>query len=476
MSTTMSKIDWNQIEDWDKKYTIHIDAANEEYVFTPVERTEGDYIVLADGSRYLDMVSQLLCVGTGQCEPYVQNAIKDALDRYGFVFEAYATDYRARAAKLLIEDVLAGETWAGKVRFVSSGSEAVELALMIAKLYTNRPYIMTREWGYHGWTMGAAGCTALPGYAAQLASTSKVEARFIQDHPAGGFFRAPMPNCYNCSLGHTYPDCMEGNPELPCVMQTRSQIRSLSETRVAAFITEPIPGAASIGAPPPEYFPQVRKMTRELGVLWIVDEVMMGFAKTGKWFSYQNWGNLEPDIVTMAKGLVNSALPAAGVIVSKPIADYLDSTRWVHVATFGSHPVALAAVCANLEYMLANDAPAKFQQIGDYFGKGLAKLQEKHKTLGSFKGMGMVFTVELVKNKETKERFIPDDRATLYAGDINDFPARIVMGKTMEKGVIITGWAPNSLRISCSMNISKEDLDKALDALDYALDYLDTLA
>lgn len=471
----MSKIDWDQIKEWDEKYSIHIDAGKEEYAFIPVERVEGDYIYLADGSRYLDMVSQLLCVPAGQCVPEIQKGIAEALKRFGFVFEGYATDYRARAAKLLVEDLLGNETWPGKVRFVSSGSEAVELALMIAKLYTNRPYIVTREFGYHGWTAGAAGCTALPGYAAQCSSTKEDEARFIQEHPAGGFFRAPMPNCFNCSLGHTYPECNNiGRSELPCVMQTRSLIKSLSEKRVAAFITEPIPGAASIGAPPPEYFPQIRKMTRELGVLWIIDEVMMGFAKSGHWFTYQAWGDVQPDIVTMAKGLVNSAVPAGGVIVSKEIAAYLDDCRWVHVATFGSHPVAMAAVCANLEYMLKNDAPAKFRKIGEYFGNGLAKLEKKHKTLGSYKGVGMIYTIELVKNKETKERFVPDDRGALYTGNIDDYPCRVIMNKTMEKGVIMTGWAPNNLRISCSMNITEEELDKALDALDYALDYLDS--
>lgn len=472
----MAKIDWDKIKEWDAKYSIHIDASKDEYEFMPVERTEGDYLILPDGTRILDMVSQLLCVTAGQRVPEIQKGIIEAMDRYGFVCELFCTDYRARAAKLLIEDILAGETWAGKVRFVNSGSEAVELALMIAKLYTNRPYIVTRDYAYHGWTAGAAGCTALPGYAAQCSSTKEVDARFIPDHPAGGFFRATMPNCYSCSLGHTYPECKKGNSELPCIMSMRTLIKSLSEKRVAAVITEPIPGAASIGAPPAEYFPQLRKMTRELGVLWICDEVMMGFAKSGHWFAYQAWGDVQPDIVTMAKGLVSSALPAGGVIVSKEIAEWLDNTRWIHVATFGSHPLAMAAVCANLEYMIKNDAPAKFREIGEYFGKGLAELEKKHKTLGSYRGVGMIYTVELVKNKKTKERFIPEDRGALYAGDINKYPCRIILSKTLEKGVMITGWAPNSLRISCSMNITKEELDKALDALDYALDYLDSLA
>lgn len=474
----MGRVDWKQVEEWDAKYCLHPLAAAHEYTFTPVERVEGDYLILPDGTRVLDMVNQLICVPCGQCVPEIQRSIAEALNRYGFVWDGFCTDYRARAAKLLIEDILGSYKWPGKVRFVSSGSEAVELALMVAKLWKNRPYIISREFAYHGWTMGAAGCTKLPGYAAQLADTEQEDiARFIPSHPAGGFFVVPNPDCYDCPVGHTYPQCRSVGDELPCVKATRRIIEAVNPQLVAAMITEPICGAASIAPPPPEYFPQIRRLTREMDIAWICDEVMMGFAKTGHWFAHQAWGDdVEPDILVMAKGLGNSALPVGGIIVSKEIAEFLDRKRWIHVATFGAHPVAMAAVCANLEYMLEHDAPARFRKLGEYFGRKLMELEKKHKTVGQVKGMGMVWAVELVKDKKTKERFIPQNRGAKYAGDIKKYPVEIIMTRTLEKGVIITGFAPNTLRISASMNISTAELDKAIDALDYALDYLDSLA
>ena len=474
----MERIDWDQVEEWERKYYLHVLSSNKEYEFTPVARVDGDYIEFADGSRVLDMLNQLICVPAGQCRPEIQKAISAALERYGHVAEYYSTDLRAKAAKLLLEGVLGDREWPGKVRFVSTGTEAVELALIVAKLWKNRPYVLTREFAYHGWTMGAAGATKLPGYAAQLSDPAdEGSARFVQSHPPGGFFLAPNPDCFDCSLGHTYPACKETGPELPCIRRTRRVTEGVNPQMIAAMITEPICGSASIAPPPPEYFPQLRRLTREMDIAWICDEVMMGFAKTGHWFCHQAWGEeVEPDIVVMGKGLSNSAVPAAGIIVSKEIAGFLDEQRWINVSTFGGHPVAMAAVCATLEYLLENDAPARFRELGDYFAEGMKRLEKRHPTIGAVNHLGMVFTIELVKDPVTRERFIPMNRTALHAGDVSQYPTEIVLAKTIERGVVITGFSPNTLRISASMGISHQDLDKALDALDYALDHLDSLA
>lgn len=474
----MTEIDWAAVEDWDSRYYLHVLAANSEHDFTPVARTDGDYLEFADGSRALDMLNQLICVPLGQCLPEVQGGITEALERYGHVAEVYCTDYRARAAKLLVGDILGDRDWPGKARFVCTGTEAVELALVVAKLWKNRPYVMTREFGYHGWTMGAGGCTKLPGYVAQLSSTAdECVARYIPSHPAGGFFVAPNADCYDCTVGHTYPACKENGAELPCVRATRRAIEAVNPSQVAAMITEPMCGSASIAPPPPEYFPQLRRLLTELDIAWICDEVMMGFAKTGNWFCHQAWGEeVKPDILVMGKGISNSALPAAGIVVSKEIAAFMDDQRWVNVSTFGGHPVAMAAVCATLDYMIKHDAPARFLEAGEYFGKGLAEIAARHPTVGQARGLGMVWTVELVKDKATKERFVPLNRSALHAGDVSRYPVEIVMEKTLERGVLITGFCPNTLRISASMNITRGEMDTALEALDYALDHLDGLA
>ena len=474
----MGGIDWDAVQRWDAQYYLHVLSSNREYEFVPIERVEGDYLEFPDGSRALDMLNQLICVPAGQCQPVIQRAIADALERYGHVAEYYNTDYRARAAKLLVEDILGDREWPGKVRFVSTGTEAIELAFIAAKLWKNKPYVLTREFAYHGWTMGAAGATKLPGYVAQLSGTEDDHsARFVQSHPPGGFFLAPNVDCFDCSLGHTYPACKETGPELPCVRRTRRVIEGVNPQMIAAMVTEPICGSASIGPPPPEYFPQIRRLTREMDIAWVCDEVMMGFAKTGNWFCHQAWGDeVEPDILVMGKGLSNSALPAAGIIVSKEIAEFFDEQRWINVSTFGGHPVVMAAVCATLQYLIENDAPARFREKGAYFGEGLRRLEREHPTIGAVNSMGMIFTIELVRDRQTKERFVAMNRTALHAGNVAQYPTEIILQKTLERGVVITGFSPNTLRISASMNISEEDMDMALDALDYGLAELDRLA
>jgi len=470
------KIDWKQIEEWDRKYRLHVDFTDDEYKCIPIEHTEGDYLYTPDGTKLLDGLNQLICVNVGQRHPKVQAAIKEALDRYGFLWHYYTTDYVARAAKLLVEDILGPYGWAGKVSFVSTGSEAVEKALMLAKLFKNRPNIVTREYAYHGWTMGAVGCNRIRGVRGGLADPSKPDTLLTApSNPSGGFIVAPAPNCYDCSLGHTYPQCKQADGTLACVLDTERLIETWGPETIAAMITEPVFGAGAL-FPPQEYLSQLVDMLHKHDILWICDEVLVGFAKMGKWFAHQLFGDVKPDIMTMAKGIISSALPAGGVAVSKEIAAFMGKYRWMHVGTFNAHPVCMAAVCANLQLMIDEKASEKAQKAGEYFGAKLSELEAKHKTLGLASGNGVLWAVELVKNKKTKERFIPGDRRISYSGDISRHPTTIVGAKCLEKGVIITGFAPNTLRIGFSVFVTKEDMDKAIDALDYALTYLDTLA
>ena len=174
------------------------------------------------------------------------------------------------------------------------------------------------------------------------------------------------------------------------------------------MIAEPSFGAGSI-MPPEEYLPQIRLLTRELGIVWIVDEVLTGFGRMGEWFGHQLY-DVEPDIMTMAK----------------------DSA------------VSMAAVCANIEHMIENDLVDQSKKAGEYFGRKLRELEEKHKCIGQVAGSGMLWNVEIVKDKETGERFAPEDRYTTYSGDLSNYP--------------------------------EESMDKAIDALDYALTELDKYA
>ncbi len=468
----MGQIDWQKIEEWNEKYIIKCFATKEEYQYTPIERTEGDYLIMPDGTRLLDFFNQLYCVNSGQKNVKINERIKEALDRYGFLWDIYTTDYKARAAKLLIEDILKDEDWPGKVRFTNTGSESVEVASLIARLYTNKPLIATREHAYHGVTGGVINLTRVYPGRHHLSKQENI-VRHVPGLGQSNTFICPAPFCYRCSLGHSYPECKSVGEQLPCVTHTERIILNHGLDHVAAMITEPAFGAGTI-MPPDEYLGQIYEMTRRLGILWIVDEILMGFGRLGKWFGYMRSQGVQPDIVTMAKGLSNSQIPCGAVVVSKEIAEFFDSMRWNHVSTFSGHPIAMAAACGSLEYMLENNLPEKAAKAGEYFGPKLLELQEKHKTVGLVKGDGMFWQVELVKNKETKEPFIAEDRYTTFSDDGSKHPINIVFGKCLEKGVLLGGYVPNTLRIGASLEVSKADMDKAIDALDYALTYLDS--
>lgn len=467
----MSNIDWNKIAEWDKKYNVHAFVTDEEYGTTFVEHTEGNYLYTPDGTKLLDFYNQLYCVNIGQKVPEIQEGIKEALDRYGFVWDVYTTDYKAEVSKILIEDVLKDSGWAAKVRYALGGGDAVETAILIARLMTGKPLVATREHGYHGVSSGAVQLTSLVP-SRSFASYPDQEIRPVAGSSFQNTFVCPTPFCYRCSLGHNYPECkcVYADGTLPCVKQTEEMIVAHNVANVAALITEPANGAGTI-MPPKEYLPQIEDMKNRLGILWIVDEVLMGFGRLGEWFGHQaiTTRPVKPDMITIAKGLTSSALPLGAVIVNRKVADFMDSIRWNHVCTFAGHPIPLAAAKYNLQYMLKHDIPGQSKEIGEYFRAELNTLAEKYQTIGLVAGEGMFWQVELVKNKETREPFIKDDRFTTFTGDISSWPIKIISKYAGQKGVLLGGFVPNTLRMGGACNTTKAEIDIVVDALDYGL-------
>jgi len=462
------EIDWDKIIEWDKKYYLFPHRSLEEWEPFPVKKVEGAYLIDNKGRKFLDMSAGYISVNYGNRPPQVIEAIKKALDNFGFVTEYYTTPPRAEAAKLIIEDLLGTDGWAGKVHFLSSGSEAVEEAILVARLYRGGSIIVSRQWDYHGWTQGSGACTGYRGQRNVLSSLTGEVRELVRPE---GYYLAPMPYCYRCPIGCEYSDCKKSS-RLPCVKVLESMIRSLGTKNVAAVITTIVPGGGQV--PPLEYFPQLREMTRELGVLWTDDEVMCGFGRTGKWFGYQHFKDVTPDLMPIAKGMVSSQLPAAGMVMSKEIASFLDECRWFHSSTYSAHPVAMAAVVANIKLMMEMNAPELAAKKGEYLGKRLRELQDKHECIGNVSGLGLVWTVEMVKNKETKEPFIKEYRDATYVGNISKDPGNIVSSKCLDKGVIVRS-VLNEIRIGPSFIITEEEIDKGIEAFDYAFSVVDKM-
>ena len=462
------KIDWNKVVEWDKKYHLKVMKSENEYHCVPIEHTEGDTLVMPDGTRLLDCLNQLVCVNAGQRHPKIQAAIREATERYGFLWEVFTTDYSARACKLVVEDLLGPYGWAAKVGWCSTGSEAVEKAFNIARLYTGRPIIVSRSSAYHGWTGGPLQATRVRGYRQGIAPPD-VDKPDTHISPAGTVntgqvIVAPAPS----------PDeKKDPDGKYPSVKYTEKLIDTYGWENIAAMVTEPVFGQGIF--PPPDYLPQIVDMLHKRNILWICDEVLVGMGKMGKWFAYELFGDMKPDLMTVAKGIVSSAIPAAAVVVNKAIADFMGKYRWMHVGTFNQHPIAMAAVCANLEVLLEADAPKVSAKAGEYLKPRFEELQRKHKTVGRVTGAGVLWAFDLVKDKKTMELFYHEDISSAYSGDLSGRGSTIIGNKALEKGVLIGALAPNTIRFALSVFVTKEDMDKAIDALDYALTYLDTL-
>jgi taurine--2-oxoglutarate transaminase len=449
---------------WDEDYYAHVFVTAEEYQHRMVVAAEGDYIEFSDGTRLLDFTTGLLCVTAGHRNPHITKGIVDALERFGFVYEGLATPYRARATKLIMEDILGPDGWAGRIRFTASGSEAVELALMVAKLVTDRPNIVSRDFAYHGWTHGAISAMGLPGSRGILAAPGG-EVRRPAGIPAQGFHFAPAPYCRHCPIGHTYPGCTVGRDLLPCVSALEHQILTLGADSVAAVIAESIFGVGMIH-PPAEYLRQMREMTRDLGVLWIDDEVMTGFARTGKWFAYQHAEGVTPDLMTIGKGVVSAALPVGGLVMSKDIARFMDDYRWETVGTFSGHPIAMAAAAANIEWLLSVDAPARAAEQGRIIGELMRELQRKHPCIVDVQGAGLLWAIEL--RRQDGSRVIEADRHFIPTGDVLT-PSLFVAIEAAKHGMSIATAPPNTLRLGPSLVASEETLRKGAAILDEVL-------
>jgi len=466
------EIDWDRLTELDRKYITHTYSSEPEWMPLPVSEAKGVYFRTPWG-EVIDATSQVYCVNMGHNHPKIVKAIREQAKKLCYVCTGFISEHRPMVAKLIIEDCIKDE-WAGRVSFDSSGSEAVERAVVQAKLYTNRPYIITRDNAFHGRTGQAAACTRILHMKGILSSpTDKKDVRQVPYFPSEGFFLAPSPFCYRCTIGHTYPDC-KGKGKLPCVKRTEDIILSLGPDRVAGIITEIILGTGGNIPPPPEYIPQLRELTKEMGLLWVDDEVICGFGRTGKWFAYQHW-DVEPDIMVFAKGVTSAHLPVAGTVVSKDIAKMMGNKRFFIGGTYDAHPICMAAARANIEAMIEENVVENSAKMGKYMGDKLKKLEDNHKCVGIVQGMGLLWGIELVKNKETREPFIKEDRQFNFAGDLSKVPVSILLQRCIVRGLFFVPFLPNTVTVAPPLIIKEEEIDKIVDILDDELKEIDKM-
>ena len=409
---------------------------------------EGCFFTDGNGKRYLDFSSQLMCVNLGHKNPAVIAAIEEQARTLAYVSPVYATGPRAELSELLLEVLPQGLT---KFFFTTSGTDANEAALKIARMYTGKSKIVARYRSYHGATMGSIGATGEP-------------RRWLAEPSAKGqnVVFGPEVNCYCCPMKHTYPGC-----DIACADYTEHIIAN--EGGVAAVLVEPVVGTNGVLVPPPEYFPRLRKICDDHGVLLIADEVMSGWGRTGEWFAIDHW-NVRPDILTTAKGITSAYAPLGLCATTQKIADYFDDHFFGHGHTYEAHPLTMAPAVATIHEMQRLHLVERAREMGAYLGGQLAALKEKHPSIGEVRGLGLFWAVELVRNRQTKEPF--NTKEEKMSG--KPLLVEKIAGEMMRNGVAVQAWM-NHFIIAPPLIVEKHEIDVGVTALDAALRLADEL-
>jgi len=404
---------------------------------TVIARGKGVWVYDQEGKRYLDLVAGVtrpVHVGYGREE--IAQAVYDQLCELSY----FTPMQFANVPAMRLAEVLAGIA-PGKINkfsFFCDGSEAVEAAMKLAKHYHHfrgdkrRFKIISRRGAYHGVTAGALRAlgTVLP-------------MRQIMEPLAPGAVFVDSPYCYRCPIHLTYPSCT-----IACAQDIEKIIEFEDPEQVSAFIGEPIQQGFGAYAPPKEYWKIVRNICDKYGILLIIDEVICGFGRTGKWFGIEHF-DIEPDILTMAKGISSGYVPLGAMGCTDRVWEPIEVFQHLH--TYGNHPVACAAALKNIEILKDEKLIENSRQMGIYFLERLKTL-ETHQIVGEVRGTGLWTAIDLTSEKKT--------RALFPANRMNR-----IIERAKNKGLIIKTMG-HALEFAPPLIIQKEEIDEAIRILE----------
>ncbi len=408
--------------------------------FPGIVIVEGDDVYVSDveGKQYLDFWAGVTVTVVGHRNAKVQEAAKAQMDR--LVHCASQSYYTIPALDLAKKLTQIAPLQPCKATFHTSGTEANDVALKMAKRYTKRHEIIGLQGSYHSW-----------GYHAGVPGTPT--AYYKHFAPAlgpsvPGMYYAPAAYCYRCPLGLSYPSC-----DMACVTYVESMITHSTSRDVAAFLAEPIQGVGGIVTPPDEYFQELKKILDKYDILLVLDEVQTRLGMTGHLWGAQAYG-VEPDIITTAKAVANG-WPLSIVLAKSDIADSLEPGD--HYSTYGGNPVMCAAGIATVDYVLENRLWENVQNMGARLMEGLRHLADESGLVGEVRGKGLMLGMEIVEDKQSRA-----PGAKLAAA---------IRKHCADNGLIVGlgGWWMNVIRIQPPMTINEEHVCTALSILTEAV-------
>ncbi len=417
-----------------KKHKQYLFPSVTNYFADPLvaDHASMQYLWDSEGNRYLDFFGGIVTVSVGHANPRVTGPIKKQVDRLQHASTLFPNEAIVALAEKIAQ-VTPGELT--QCMFTSSGTEANETAIQLARVHTGRFEIVALRHAYSGRSQLAQGMTGHNTWRRSLPGTL-------------GVVHAMNAYCYRCPLGKTYPSC-----NVACANDVEAVIQTTTSGQIAAFIAEPIQGVGGFITPPPEYFKIVFRIVKDYGGLFISDEVQTGWGRTGKkWFGIEQW-EVVPDMMTAAKGLGNGV--PIGLTVTRP--EIAASFKGLQISTFGGNPVTCVAAKAVIDLIEEDRLMDNAADVGAYFRAALEELQRKHPLIGDVRGMGLMQAMELVRDRVSKE---PAPNET------NAF-----MEECRKRGLLIGkgGLFGNVIRMSPPLNIARSDVDAAASIMDEAL-------
>lgn len=431
----------------DRAHVFHSWSAQALIDPLPVAAGEGSTFWDYQGNAYLDFSSQLVNLNLGHQHPDLVRAIQEQAGRLATIQPSLANDVRGDLARRISEVAPEGFS---KVFFTNGGADANENAVRMARIVTGKRKVLSMYRSYHGNTSTAITLTGDP--------------RRWANEPADGsvaHFFGPYP--YRSAFHSTSPE-----EETQRALEHLEQVIVLEgASTIGAIILETVVGTNGVLVPPPGYLEGVRALCDRYGILWIADEVMVGFGRVGEWFAFQAWDAV-PDLITFAKGINSGYVPLGGVVISDRVAAHFDTLSFPGGLTYSGHPLACAAGVATFEVFERDGILERVRDLGSrVVGPRLAEFAERHPSVGDVRGMGLFWAIELVKNRETREPLVPFNAGGADAAPMTAFAA------ACKKDGLWPFTHFNRTHVAPPLVISEEELVRGLDILDRALDVAD---
>ncbi|MFG6493282.1 aspartate aminotransferase family protein [Microbacterium sp. P03] len=400
------------------------------------------------GNSYLDFSSQLVNLNLGHQHPDLVAAIQAQAGRLATIQPSMANDVRSDLARRIAEVAPDGMS---KVFFTNGGADANENAVRMARAVTGRRKVLAAYRSYHGNTTTAISLTGDP-------------RRWPNEPGDGSVARFFGPYAYRSAFHSTTPE-QEAQRALEHLEQT---IVLEGASTIAAVILETIVGTNGVLVPPPGYLEGVRELCDRYGIVWIADEVMVGFGRVGEWFAFQAW-NASPDLITFAKGVNSGYVPLGGVVISDRIAAHFDTVAFPGGLTYSGHPLACAAGVATFQVFARDGILERVRDLGARVVEPrLRAMAERHPSVGDVRGRGLFWAIELVRDRGTREPLVPFNAAGADAA-----PMAAVAAACKREGV----WPFvhfNRVHVAPPLVIGEEDLLRGLDVIDRALEEADS--